>query len=66
MLLSKIFIPVKYNKQVMNLDIESASELVQKGMKFDSIKEYFEQLKNIAKSKGKSIPEFLGILFHII
>ena len=44
---TKIFIPVKYNKQVMNLDIESASELAQKGMKFDSISKDYEKIKQI-------------------
>lgn len=56
---AKIFIPVKYNKQVMNLDVESASELAQKGMKFDSISKDYEILKQIAIDSGKSVSEFV-------
>lgn len=55
----KIFIPVKYNKQVMNLDIESAGELAQKGMKFDSISKDYEAIKEMALEKGKSVSEFV-------
>ena len=58
----KIFIPVKYNKQVMNLDIESASELAQKGMKFDSISKDYEILKQMAMENGKSVSEFVSDL----
>lgn len=59
---TKIFIPVKYNKQVMNLDIESASELVQKGMKFDSISKDYDKLKQVAMESGKSVSEFINEL----
>ena len=59
---AKIFIPVKYNKQVMNLDIESASELAQKGMKFDSISKDYEILKQMAIDSGKSVSEFVSDL----
>ena len=37
----EIVIPVKYNKQVMNLDVASAGALAQKGLKFDSISKDF-------------------------
>ena len=59
---TKIFIPVKYNKQVMNLDIESASELAQKGMKFDSISKDYEKIKQMAMDCGKSVSEFVDEL----
>ncbi len=59
---TKIFIPVKYNKQVMNLDIESASELAQKGMKFDSISKDYEKLRLMALENGKSVSEFVSEL----
>ena len=55
----EIFIPVKYNKQVMNLDVASASALAQKGLKFDSIAKDFECLKQLANEKGKSVSEFI-------
>lgn len=58
----EIFIPVKYNKQVMNLDIASAGALVQKGLKFDSISKDFECLKQMASEKGKSVGEFISEL----
>jgi len=58
----KIFVPIKYNKQIINLDIESAAELAQKGLKFESISKDFESLKQIANSKGKSVSEFISEL----
>lgn len=58
----EIFIPVKYNKQVMNLDIASAAALAQKGLKFDSIARDFETLKQLANEKGESVSEFIDNL----
>lgn len=58
----EIVIPVKYNKQIMNLDIESAGNLAQKGLKFESIANDFEKLKQLAVKDGKSVSEFISSL----
>lgn len=58
----EITVPVKFNGQLKNLTVGEASLLAQKGMKFDLIKEDFELLKNLAKRKNKSIPEYLQAL----
>lgn len=58
----EITVPVKFNGQIKNLTVDEASLLAQKGMKFDLIKEDFETLKNLAKRKNKSIPEYLQAL----
>ncbi len=58
----EIVIPVKYNKQIMNLDIESAGNLAQKGLKFESIADDFEKLKQLAVKDGKSVSEFINFL----
>lgn len=58
----EILIPVKYNKQVINLDVASAGALAQKGLKFDSIAKDFECLKQLANENGKSVSEFISDL----
>ncbi len=55
----EILIPVKFNKEIKNLTVEQASELAQKGMKFDAISEYYETLKNLASKSGKNVSQFL-------
>lgn len=57
--LGEITIPVKFNGEMKNLTVDEASLLAQKGMKFDSIKDDFEQIKKLARTHGKSIPEFI-------
>lgn len=57
--LGEITIPVKFNGEMKNLTVDEASLLAQKGMKFDSIKNDFEQIKKLARTHGKSIPEFI-------
>ncbi len=56
------FIPVKYNKQIINLDFKRAGELAQKGMKLEAISKEIELLKDLAQSKNQSIAEFLNDL----
>lgn len=56
---SEIFIPVKYNKQTVNLNLEKAQELAQKGMKFDAISRDYETLKELALAENKSVSEFV-------
>ena len=55
----EVVIPVKYNKQVFNLDLEKAQELAQKGMKYDVISKDYDTLKIIARAEVKSVAEFL-------
>lgn len=57
---NEIFVPVKFNKQVLNLNLEKAQEMAQKGMKFDLISKDYEALKNLAKADGKSVGEFIS------
>lgn len=56
---TEIFIPIKFNKQIMNLDKESAGKLAQKGLKFESISKDYERLKQMAVANGKSVSEFV-------
>lgn len=59
---SEIIVPVKFNKQVLNLDLQKAQELAQKGMKFDVIAKDYDELKGLAKAEGKSVGEFIEAL----
>ncbi len=58
----KGFIPVKYNKEIINLDITRASELAQKGMKFETLSEELELLKQLASESKKTIKQYLSDL----
>lgn len=57
---TEITIPVKYNKETRQLDIETAAALAQKGMKYDVISKDYEELKNMAKRENKSVSKFLA------
>lgn len=41
------FLEIKFNKELIKLDRETAVTLAQKGMKYDSIKEDYEKLKSL-------------------
>lgn len=56
------FIPVKYNKEIINLNFERAGELAQKGMKFETLSAEIELLKQLAVDSGKTITQFLNDL----
>ncbi len=58
----EIRVPIKFNKQVKMLDIEEASVLAQKGMKFDMISGDFERIKKLAAADKMSIGEFVTAL----
>lgn len=58
----EITIPVKYNKQIKQLDLETAASFAQKGMKYDVIKENYDELLNLAIRSGKSVPQYLNDL----
>ncbi len=55
-------LPVKFNKQTLNLSMEEAAELAQKGMKFDSISEDLSRLKKLAAKKNLSITGLIDLL----
>ncbi len=57
-----VVIPVKYNKEVINLSIERAGELAQKGMKFEALSNELELLKQLAADSGKTVMQFLNSL----
>ena len=59
---NEFLLPVKFNKQVLNLNLEKAQELAQKGMKFDLIAKDYEALKNLAKADNLSVGEYLMAL----
>lgn len=45
------FLEIKFNKELVKLDRENAVTLAQKGMKYDSISEDYERLKNQSQKK---------------
>ena len=53
------FIPVKYNKEIINLNFERAGELAQKGMKFEALSNELELLRQLANDSGKTAYKFL-------
>jgi hypothetical protein len=57
---SDVIVPVKFNKQIINLSLQQAQELAQKGMKFDAIAKDYDAIKNLAKADGKSVGEFIA------
>lgn len=59
---SEITIPVKYNKEIKELDIKTAALLAQKGMKYDAIKDNYDELLNLAIKSGKSVPQYINDL----
>ena len=56
------FVPVKYNKEVINLSLEKAGELAQKGMKFEALSDELSLLKELATRSGKTVMQFLSSL----
>lgn len=54
------FLEIKFNKELIKLDREKAVTLAQKGMKYDSIFEDYEKLKN--QSLQKSADDFSRIM----
>ena len=56
------YIPVKFNKEVKNIPISEAAELVQKGMKFDLISEEYKRLKNLAAKEEKAVSDYITLL----
>ncbi len=50
---------IKYNKQTIDLPIDEAAVLAQKGLKYDSILPQIERLRSLAADGGKSIAEYI-------
>ena len=55
----EITIPVKYNKEIIELDLSAATELAQKGMKYEVIKNDYELLRELARKDSKSDSDYL-------
>ncbi len=53
-------VPVKFNKQTRELSLEEATQLAQKGLKFESIAPEYEKLKSLAVNAKQSIAEYLA------
>ncbi len=59
---NEILIPVKFNKQQRNLNLEEAITLSQKGLKYESLEGDLGRLKDIAISEKLSVSAFLDRL----
>lgn len=55
-------IPVKFNKETRNLNVDEAIVLAQKGLKFESIEKEYNVLKELAAKENKSVPVYLETL----
>lgn len=60
----EIKIPIKYNKRNIELSVEQASELAQKGMKFDDMRSVMDKLSYLSASTGKSTQKLIDDLFE--
>ena len=58
----EVTVPVKYNKQMINLSIEQAGQLAQKGMKFDDMRTVMDKLAYLSVANGQSADKFLDAL----
>ena len=59
---SAFCLPVKFNKQDYQLNLEEATAYAQKGMKFDTIEPMLEKLKTLAQSHGLGVRELVDTL----
>ena len=57
-----IKIPIKFNKEIRQLDISEATTLAQKGMKFDLISGDLDRLRLLAQKSGESVTDFITLL----
>jgi len=56
---TEVTVPIKYNKELRELDIKTAAELAQKGMKYEAIAKDYETLKTLAREENQTVPQFL-------
>lgn len=52
-------LPVKFNKEVRELTLPEATNLAQKGLKYEQIEKDYARLKSIAVQNGQSVDEYL-------
>lgn len=62
---NEIFIPVKFNKEIRNLNVNEAGILAQKGLKYETIEKDYNALKELANEDNKSVPAFLAELTRL-
>lgn len=55
-------IPIKFNKEIRHITLEEASNLSQKGLKYDAIEKQWSRLLAFAKQDNSSAKEFLDSL----
>ncbi len=53
------FLEVKFNKEIKKLSLEEATDLAQKGMKFDLLAPELKALRALSAAKGVSVTEYL-------
>lgn len=56
---ANVTVPIKYNKEIKQLDLATAASLAQKGMKYDAIKDDYAFLKKLAEQENISVPALL-------
>lgn len=54
------YLEIKFNKELIQLDRESAVTLAQKGMKFDLISAEYERLKSLSRQQGQDVGTYLS------
>lgn len=60
----EITVPIKFNKEIKELDLSTAASLAQKGMKYEAIKEDYALLKKLANQENLSVPALLQNLLN--
>ena len=53
---------VRFNKEDVNLDYDSAVRLTQKGMKFELIEDDYIKVRELAKKEGKTLSQYVKTL----
>ncbi|MBO4693864.1 MAG: hypothetical protein J5659_05700 [Clostridia bacterium] len=59
---NEILIPVKFNKEIKELNAKQAATLAQKGMKFEMIEDDYNKLRQMALKGGMSVPQYINEL----
>ncbi len=59
---SAFCLPVKFNKQDYQLNLEEATAYAQKGMKFDTVEPMLDKLKTLAQQHGLGVRELVDTL----
>lgn len=57
-----ITVPIKFNKEMINLNLQDAANLAQKGKKFEAIANELSRLRRIAGANGQSVTDFINTL----